>query len=250
MFNFPKSVYATRDALATVVGARSDALILDFFAGSATTMHATFLLNQEDGGTRRCIAVTNNEVDPETAMRLADGRVFPGDPAYEAEGIFEKVAMPRVKAAVTGYRPDGKPVQGKYGWANNRPYREGFDENVSFFRLAYVDPDEVELGRQLEMIMPSLWLGAGAVGEWKPPDGEVGWIVPHGSRFGILVRESRFRSFLDAVRTQPGLTHAWIVTDSVEAFAEMAQQLPPELHVSMLYRDYLRNFRVNAERER
>lgn len=36
-------------------------LILDFFAGSGTTLHATMALNAEDGGTRRCILVTNNE---------------------------------------------------------------------------------------------------------------------------------------------------------------------------------------------
>jgi len=38
-----------------------DSLILDFFAGSGTTLHATMALNAEDGGSRRCILVTNNE---------------------------------------------------------------------------------------------------------------------------------------------------------------------------------------------
>ena len=36
-------------------------LILDFFAGSGTTLHATMQLNAEDGGNRQCILVTNNE---------------------------------------------------------------------------------------------------------------------------------------------------------------------------------------------
>ena len=35
--------------------------ILDFFAGSGTTLHATMQLNAEDGGNRQCILVTNNE---------------------------------------------------------------------------------------------------------------------------------------------------------------------------------------------
>lgn len=38
-----------------------DAIILDFFAGSGTTLHATMALNAEDGGHRQCILVTNNE---------------------------------------------------------------------------------------------------------------------------------------------------------------------------------------------
>lgn len=38
-----------------------DSIILDFFAGSGTTLHATMQLNAEDGGNRQCVLVTNNE---------------------------------------------------------------------------------------------------------------------------------------------------------------------------------------------
>lgn len=44
--------------LATVNGSER---VLDFFAGSGTTLHATMQLNAEDGGHRQCILVTNNE---------------------------------------------------------------------------------------------------------------------------------------------------------------------------------------------
>ncbi len=40
---------------------RTDATVLDFFAGSGTTGHAVMKLNAEDGGTRRFILCTNNE---------------------------------------------------------------------------------------------------------------------------------------------------------------------------------------------
>jgi adenine-specific DNA-methyltransferase len=36
-------------------------IILDFFAGSGTTLHATLKLNAEDGGIRQCIMVQQNE---------------------------------------------------------------------------------------------------------------------------------------------------------------------------------------------
>ncbi|MGV3705352.1 MAG: site-specific DNA-methyltransferase [Arcticibacter sp.] len=36
-------------------------VILDFFAGSGTTLHATMQLNAQDEGTRQCILITNNE---------------------------------------------------------------------------------------------------------------------------------------------------------------------------------------------
>ncbi len=39
----------------------------------------------------------------------------------------------------------------------------------------------------------------------------------------------------------------WLVTTSEEAFARMRAQLPADLRVSMLYRDYLRNFEINTE---
>ena len=40
---------------------RTDATVLDFFAGSGTTGHAVMKLNAEDGGSRRFILCTNNE---------------------------------------------------------------------------------------------------------------------------------------------------------------------------------------------
>lgn len=40
---------------------KKNAVILDFFAGSGSTMHAVMQLNNEDGGNRQCILVTNNE---------------------------------------------------------------------------------------------------------------------------------------------------------------------------------------------
>ena len=47
----------TRDAVAAVVRDRPNALIVDFFAGSGTTLNAVNLLNATDGGQRRCILV-------------------------------------------------------------------------------------------------------------------------------------------------------------------------------------------------
>lgn len=69
-FSFPKSLYAVRDTLRFFVADKPDALIVDFFAGSGTTLHAVNLLNAEDGGNRRCIMVTNNEVSDDEAKTL------------------------------------------------------------------------------------------------------------------------------------------------------------------------------------
>lgn len=64
--------------------------ILDFFAGSGTTLHAVMQLNQEDGGKRQCILVTNNE-----------------------NNICRDVTYERNKRVINGYTtPKGQVVEG------------------------------------------------------------------------------------------------------------------------------------------
>lgn len=80
-----------------------NAKILDFFAGSGTTLHAVMQLNAEDGGKRQCILCTNNE-----------------------NGICENVTYERNKRVIEGYtKPNGEEVA---GLSNNnlRYYRTDF----------------------------------------------------------------------------------------------------------------------------
>ncbi len=246
LFPFPKSIYAVRDTLAAVVRDRPDALILDFFAGSGTTLHATCMLNADDGGRRRCILVTNNEVDEKQTAALHKQGIFRGDAKFEAHGIFEQATKPRCEAAITGKRPDGKPVPGRYN--DGRLFADGFEENAEFFRLGYLDPDDVDLGHQFAAILPALWLAAAGIGPREVPKPSTAYTLPTGATYGVLFRESRFRQFHEALMKRPDVTHVWLVTDSEEAFAEMAAVLPSHLRLSMLYRDYLHNFRINTDR--
>lgn len=243
LFPFPKSVYAVRDCLAVAVGDRPHALILDFFAGSGTTLHAACLMNAADGGSRRSVLVTNNEVEEKTVLALAKKGYYRGDPQFDRLGIFERVTMPRCKAVVTGVRPDGDPVEGAH--LDGRPYAQGFEENVEFFRLDYLDPDDVDLGTQFDAIFPSLWLAAGGQGD-RPAVKAHDMLVPERAPYAILFREERLRTFLKAIQKRTDLTHIWIVTDSEDAFAEMRTAVDPRLTTSMLYRDYLRTFRINT----
>jgi adenine-specific DNA-methyltransferase len=192
------------------------------------------------------VLVTNNEVDDKTARALNKKRIYRGDAKYEERGIFELVTRPRCEAVVTGRRPDGTPVPGKH--VNGHPFAEGFPENVEFYWLDYLDPDDVDLGLQFEAILPALWMAAGSVGSREKPEQDQAYSMPEGSTYGILFRDSRFRRFREALEEQTDVTHVWLVTDSEEAYAEMRSALPARLSVSMLYRDYLRNFRINTER--
>jgi len=71
-FPYPKSLYAVEDALRFFLVDQPEALVIDFFAGSGTTTHAVMRLNAQDGGRRRSISVTNNEVSTEEARSLRE----------------------------------------------------------------------------------------------------------------------------------------------------------------------------------
>ena len=59
MFDYPKPLNLMSYLISIIQ--KSEAIILDFFAGSGTTGHAVLKLNAEDGGNRRFILCTNNE---------------------------------------------------------------------------------------------------------------------------------------------------------------------------------------------
>lgn len=86
-FDYPKPTSIMHYMLQTIPECST---ILDFFAGSGTTLHATMQLNAEDGGSRRCILVTNNE-----------------------NNICEEVTYERNKRVINGYvKPNGEEVDG------------------------------------------------------------------------------------------------------------------------------------------
>ena len=85
-FSNPKPVSLIKE----LISHNNSVVILDFFAGSGTTLHATMQLNAEDGGHRQCILVTNNE-----------------------NNICEEVTYERNKRVIQGYRtPKGIKVDG------------------------------------------------------------------------------------------------------------------------------------------
>lgn len=88
IFSNPKPI-GLIERILILIG-KKDSLILDFFAGSGTTLHATMQLNAEDGGNRQCILVTNNE-----------------------NNICEEVTYERNKRVINGYTtPKGEQVEG------------------------------------------------------------------------------------------------------------------------------------------
>ncbi len=248
-FPFPKSLYAVEDALRCYVGDNPDAVVLDFFAGSGTTAHAVARLNRQDGGGRQSISVTNNEVSDAEARQLRKAGPRPGDPEWEALGIFEHVTRPRIEAAVTGVTPDGEPVKGDYKFTDEFPMAEGFEENVEFFELTYLDPEDVELDLAFEGIAPLLWMRAGCSGpilasRTNSKRRPVPYLVT--DRYGVLFDTDRWRRFVDAMPDSAAA--GFVVTDSASVFAGVAAELPGSLDLVRLYENYLSTFAINQGR--
>ena len=105
MFTAPKP-YKLIQHFLSIIG-KQDATVLDFFAGSGTTLHAAMLLNEEDGGHRQCILVTNNE-----------------------NQICENVTYERNRRVINGYPdPKGQMVMGLHA------------NNLRYYRTAFVSQD-------------------------------------------------------------------------------------------------------------
>ena len=353
-FAFPKSIYAVRDAVAAVVGNQPNALLVDFFAGSATTLNAVNLLNATDGGQRQCILVTNNEVSEEENRTLTAQGFQPGQDEWEQHGICRSVTWPRSKFTMLGKRDDGTPLPGDYltgkqvtrekprtirqlGFAEGRnlplaqrkqvaallpgvvqskiddgpwflsddvpvsvlwdvrqapawldalseadhvndlcvvttesraftalkaqivealgpqevaedekrPMAQGFAANLEYFRLDFLDPQEIQMGRQFAAVLPILWMMAGARGP-RPtaPDAHAPWLLPDGCPFVVLMQETRFKDFARHVESRTDLTHIFIVTNSQDTVYKLRSEWP-DLRVVQLYKDYLENFRIN-----
>lgn len=99
MFDYPKSVHTVYDSI--YASTNSKGIVLDFFAGSGTTGHATINLNREDGGKRKYI--------------LADMADY-----------FDTVLLPRIKKAI--YSPD---------WKDSKPVSRdnGISQLFKYIRL-------------------------------------------------------------------------------------------------------------------
>jgi len=251
-FTFPKSLYAVHDTIRFFVANNPNALIVDFFAGSGTTLHAVNLLNAEDGGHRRCIMVTNNEVSSDEAKSLSKQGFQPGDPEWEKLGIARYVTWPRTVCSIEGRDVTGAPLKGDYlsndADGNPIPMAQGFRANCEYFKLGFLDKDDVALGRQFKEILPLLWLKAGAVGERPELQDETPdmMILPE-NQFAVLISESSFMAFDAQLDAHPEIDTVFIVTDSEKAYREMVSGIRAK-HTYQLYRSYLDNFRINARR--
>ncbi len=122
IFLYPKPVALIKYLCS--IASKKSSIILDFFAGSGTTLHATMKLNAEDGGNRQCILVQQSEGD---------------------KNICEQVTYERNKRVINGYtNAKGETI-------------EGLGNSLKYYRTAFVgknpprratDYDKTELSKK------------------------------------------------------------------------------------------------------
>ncbi len=122
-FQYPKSPYAVMESILAGTD-RKDAVILDFFAGSGTTGQAVLELNKDDGGNRKFILCTNNEVNGIEKELRKNGL---NEKEIQEHGICRKITYPRLEKVIKGYKKngDGEKVDGLGG-------------NLQYFRTDFV----------------------------------------------------------------------------------------------------------------
>lgn len=215
-FSFPKSLYATRDAVAAVVRDRPNALIVDFFAGSGTTLNAVNLLNATDGGSRRCILVTNNEVSAEEAAALSARGLQPGDAEWEAQGICRSVTWPRSKYTILGQRDDGTVLTGEY-LTGKTVERE---KARSFTQIGFVDPAQLDtLPKKKQVVALIDGLPQTLVKDPCP------FIVSEDHKASILFDPAAAEDWLEALDGQEHITDFYIVTPVKRVFDQLKAQV-------------------------
>lgn len=248
VFSYPKSLYAVHDAIRFFVANKPNALIVDFFAGSGTTLHAVNLLNTEDGGHRRCILVTNNEVSEVENKELTTKGFKPGDEEWEKLGIARYVTWPRTVCSIEGHDVNGNPLKGNY-IGSDIPMADGFKANANFFKLGFLDKTRVSLGMQFAEMLPTLWMKAGAIGECPSLDEKSvpEMLILPKNKMAILNNENQFAVFAEELTKYPEIETVYLVTDYEASFISMTNDLPGRT-TYQLYRDYLDNFRINAGR--
>ncbi|MDR3299931.1 MAG: site-specific DNA-methyltransferase [Candidatus Accumulibacter sp.] len=251
-FSFPKPVTLIRYLLK--IATNSDSLVVDFFAGSGTTLHAVNLLNAEDEGARRCVLVTNNEVSYAEQISLQKKGVQPNDVEWERHGICRSVTWPRTAYSIRGKRSDGTPLSGEYVLTDGKEkchMSEGFTANVEYFKLGFLDKNSVSLGQQFAEILPLLWLKAGAVGERPELDGEElpDMLILPQNAFAVLLDEDCYGEFAEKLTDMDNIRTVYFVTNSEEAFREMSDGVGQE-RTCQLYRDYIDNFVIGSRRNK
>lgn len=217
-FDFPKSLYAVHDTLRFFVANKPNALIVDFFAGSGTTLHAVNLLNAEDGGSRRCIMVTNNEVSEAEERNLKAKEKTPADEEWKALGIARYVTWPRTVASISGNDVNGNPISGEY-----LTYLEVEKETArKFKKVTFLkDFNNLTLSERRDIVSE---LSKGKIAKNKVAD-DSKYIVDEDADVAFLLDDTAAAEWLDELESADHVQTFIVITQNNRLFTSLKSQI-------------------------
>jgi len=204
IFQSPKSIDTIKQLL--LMGSQDESLVLDFFAGSATTAHSVIHLNSEDGGKRKFIMVQLPEPTNENSEAYKAG--------YKT---IAEIGKERIRRAGKKIREENPDYDGDLGFkvfkldsSNIKPWDAGFDnykealmnsvENIKTERTEQDVLYELLLKYGLDLTIPI---------ETRSIQGKNVYIIGAGALVVCLDDE--------------------ITLDAVEGIAKLKEELKPEI---------------------
>lgn len=219
-FPFPKSLYSVKDSLRYFLRDKKDALVLDFFAGSGTTLQAINLLNSEDDGKRRCILVTNNEVSAEETEVLIKKGLKPSDSEWEKMGIARYITWARTVCSIEGHDVNGKILDGEY--LTTKTIQQ--ETKRKFTQIKFIDDSStLKQGdkRQLVSLLSRGILPQSLV------ESETKYVISDESEHtvSILFDENAANEYVEALDGMKHITEFYIITKKPKAFKDIKERI-------------------------
>ncbi|MFA5174965.1 MAG: site-specific DNA-methyltransferase [Patescibacteria group bacterium] len=208
IFDFPKSLYLLFDALKLT--AKSDAIILDFFAGSGTTGHAVLELNKKDGGSRKFILCTNNE-----------------------NNIATDVSYPRIKKVIEGYKNLKKENI------------VGLGGNLKYFKTDFVDYKESTDRNKIKLTKEAVEMLCVKEGTFESVLENEDFKISknHDHYTGIIFDQLAIKDFKNAIKDIKGKISVYIFSLGDDSFEDEFEDIKQKVKLSPIPEAILKVYR-------
>lgn len=244
-FPFPKSLYAVHDVLRFFVANKPEALIVDFFAGSGTTLHAVNLLNAEDNGHRRCIMVTNNEISEEERTEFEEQGIQQGSEEWSNRGIARYITWPRTVCSIKGENINGEKLQDEYFTCNSITTIK----KRSVTQISFLDPISSLSLQDKKKVIHSISRG---ILPGKLVTAESAFVVSEDSKhtISVLLDETKSTEWISELSELEHIDELLVITKDKKMFNRIKKQIDENLspieHVVPVMHPMSNGFKSNA----
>ena len=223
-FPFPKSLYAVKECLNLFIANKPEALIVDFFAGSGTTLHAVNLLNAEDNGRRRCIMVTNNEISEEERAEFETRNIQEGSEEWLNRGIARYITWPRTVCSIKGENINGEKLDDEYVTSNSITKTK----KRSVTQISFIDPISTLSLQDKKKVIQIVSRG---ILPGKLVTAESDFVVSEDSKHtvSVLLDEAKSAEWIASLSDMEHIDELFVLTKDKKTFNSIKKQIDENL---------------------